>query len=74
MIFGGKDRYSVNFKKNQPSFDIYTRKYMHNLKILVDDRLFEGCKALEIISSRLLLVTKIDKVIMFDIDSLKECG
>ena len=33
MLIGGLNKYSINFKHNQPSFEIYTRKYMHNLRV-----------------------------------------
>lgn len=47
---------------------------MHNLRITTNSNNFENCKPLEIVSSRILMVTKLNRVIMYDIDTLKECG
>jgi hypothetical protein len=74
MLIGGLNKYSINFKNNQASFDVYTRKYMHNLRITSNSNNYENCKPLEIVSSRLLMVTKLNRVIMYDINTLKECG
>ena len=35
MMFGKKVRYGITYKTNQRSFDIYRRKFMHNLKVCV---------------------------------------
>jgi len=66
MMIGSKVRYAVTYKTNERGFDVYQRKYMHNLRVCVDDQNFEGSKAIEILSSNLILVTKIDEVLMYD--------
>ena len=74
MLIGGFNKYSINYKQNQPCFDVYTRKYMHNLRVTSNSANYENCKAIEIISSRLLMVTKLNQVVMYDINTLKVCG
>jgi hypothetical protein len=74
MMIGSKVRYAITYKTNEKSFDIYQRKYMHNLRVCVDDQNFDGSKGLEIISSNIVLVTKVDKVLMYDCDTLQFCG
>lgn len=74
MLIGGYNKYSINYKQNQACFDVYTRKYMHNLRVTSNSANYENCKAIEIISSRLLMVTKLNRVVMYDINTLKECG
>ena len=36
-MFGKKVRYGITYKTNQRSFDIYRRKFMHNLKVCVQN-------------------------------------
>jgi hypothetical protein len=47
---------------------------MHNLRICVDDQSLEGAKALEIVSSNLFLVSKIDQVLIYDSLTFRVCG
>jgi hypothetical protein len=47
-------------------FAIYTRKYMHNLRVCVDEHDYSGSKGIEIPSSNLTLVSKIDKLMLLD--------
>jgi hypothetical protein len=42
MMIGALRRYSITYKTNERSFDIYQRKYMHNLRVCVDNGNFEG--------------------------------
>jgi hypothetical protein len=60
MMIGKKVRYSICYKTNQKSFDIYQRKYMHNLRVCVSSINFEGSKAVEIASMDLVIATNID--------------
>ena len=68
MMFGSRVRYGISYKQNQKSFDIYRRKYMHNLKVCVNSENFEGGKSVEIVTMNIFLVSQIDKVLMFDSD------
>jgi len=35
MMIGSKKKYAITYKQNEKSFDIYSRKYMHNLRVNV---------------------------------------
>ena len=74
MMFGRKVRNGVTYKTNQTGFDIYQRHSMHNLRVCVTAEDFEGSRALEIGSSNVFLVTKTDKILMYDCLSFKLCG
>lgn len=74
MMFGSKVRYGITYKTNQRSFDVYRRKYQHNIQTVVNNDNFEGCKGLEILTSNIFLVSKVDKVLIFDIDTFKQVG
>ena len=69
LMFGSKVRYGISYKQNQKSFEIFRRKYMHNLKVCVNDEDFSGSQALELVSMNTFLVSKVDKVLMFDCDT-----
>lgn len=47
---------------------------MHNLKVCVNSENFEGSKAIEIVTMNVFLVTRIDKIYMFDSDNFQQCG
>ena len=74
MMFGSRVRYGISYKQNQKSFDIYRRKYMHNLRVCVNKEDFAGSKALELVSMNVFLVTQIDKVLMIDSDNFQVVG
>jgi len=60
MMIGSMRRYGISYKQNERCFAIYTRKYMHNLRVCVDNNDYSGSKGIEILSSNLTLVSKID--------------
>ena len=47
---------------------------MHNLRVCVDSQSLEGAKALEIVSSNLFLVSKVDQVLIYDSNTFRVCG
>lgn len=47
---------------------------MHNLKVCVQGDNYAGSIALEIVTMNTFLVSKIDKVLMFDSDTFQQCG
>ena len=47
---------------------------MHNLKVCVQGDDYSGALSLEIVSMNTFLVSKVDKVLMFDSDSYQMCG
>jgi hypothetical protein len=69
MMIGSMRRYAITYKQNEKSFDIYQRKFMHNLRVCVDSQNFAGAKAIEIQSSNIFLVTKVDQVLIYDSDN-----
>lgn len=69
MMFGSRVRYCVTYKTNQKSFDIYRRKYEHDFRPNVFNDNFDGSRGLEIESMNAFLVSKIDKIHFFDVDS-----
>ena len=42
MMFGKRVRYCITYKENQRSFDVYQRKFMHNLRVCVDSDDYQG--------------------------------
>jgi hypothetical protein len=74
MMFGSRVKYGITYKTNERGFDVYRRKYQHNLQSIVDHQNFEGCKSLEVTTSNFFLVSLKDHVIMFDIDTFQQCG
>ena len=60
MMVGSQKRYAITYKHNEAWFEIYRRKYMHNLRVNVNDGNFEGSKSIEIVSSNFLLVSQVD--------------
>lgn len=66
MMIGSMRKYAITYKSNEKSFDIYQRKFMHNLRVCVDSQNFAGSKAVEFELSGLFLVSKIDQVLLYD--------
>ena len=69
MMFGSKVRYCITYKTNQKSFDIYRRKYVHDYNVNVVSDNFDGQVGLPIDSMGAFLVSKIDEVKFYDVDS-----
>ena len=69
MMFGSKVRYSVTYKTNQRSFDIFRRKYWHDFKVPLSNENLEGSLGLELENINTYLIAKVDKVMMFDCDT-----
>ena len=65
-MFGSKVKYGITYKTNQRSFAIYRRKYAHNFKVNVCNDNLEGSKGLEFPSMKLFLVSKIDRIMIYD--------
>ena len=66
MMFGSKVKYGITYKTNQRSFAIYRRKYAHNFKVNVCNDNLEGSKGLEFPSMKLFLISKIDRIMIYD--------
>ena len=74
MMFGSKVRYSVTYKTNQKSVDIYRRKYWHDFKVPINAENLEGSIGIELRSMNCYLVSKIDKVIIYSSTNFQELG
>lgn len=72
MLFGSRVRYCITFKLNQKNFEVYRRKYIHDLKANVVKENLEGCKTLSISRLNLLLVSQDDKVRSFNDSTFQE--
>jgi hypothetical protein len=69
MLFGTKANFGITYKNNQNSFEIYQRHYHHNYLVPTVDENLEGSKGLELKSINAFLVSKIDKIILYDSES-----
>ena len=72
MMFGSRVRYCITYKTNQKSFDIYRRKFTHDFKLNVVPDNLDGSRGLYIGSMNAFLVSKIDKIHFYDVDTFKE--
>ena len=66
MMIGAAKRYSITYKTNEKDFEIYHRKFMHNLRVCVNENNFEGSKAVELPLSNFFLVSDVSEVLMID--------
>jgi hypothetical protein len=41
-MYGKRVRYGITYKQNEKSFNLYRRKYMHNLKVCLNNKDMEG--------------------------------
>ena len=65
-MFGKRVRYSITYKTNQKSFDIYRRKFMHNLKVCISNDNLEGAFGLSLPKLDVFLVANIDRITIHD--------
>jgi len=72
MMFGSKVRYCVTFKANQKSFDIHRRKYVHDFRQTVVKMNLDGSRGLPIESMNAFLVSKVDVIHFYDVDTFRE--
>ena len=76
MMFGKKVRYGITFKTNQKSFDVHRRKFEHDYRVNVVDADLDGSKGLPIESMNAFLVSMINIIKFYDVDTfdeIKEC-
>ena len=72
LIFGSRVRYGVAYKTNTRGFEIYTRKYEHDFKVNVHAQNLERENGLSIDTMGRILVSKIDHIAVYDIQTYKE--
>ena len=66
MMFGRRVRYCITYKTNERSFDVFTRKNEHNLKVCIDNEKREGAKLLNFAESGIFLATAVNKAVIYD--------
>ena len=71
-MFGSRVRYGITYKTNQKSFDIYRRKFIHDFKLNVVPDNLDGSRGLPIESMGAFLVSKIDQIHFYDMDTFKK--
>lgn len=74
MMIGAAKRYSITYKTNEKDFEIYRRKFMHNLRVCVNENNFEGAKAVELSRSNFFLVSNISEVLIIDSSNYEVIG
>jgi hypothetical protein len=74
MMFGSKVKYGITYKTNQKAFTVYRRKFMHDFRVpIVLDNL-EGSMGLDLTTLNIILVSKVDKIFMYDSREFKQLG
>ena len=74
MMFGSKVKYGVSYKTNQRSFQVYRRAYLHNFKVPIHTENLERSRAIELTSLNIFMLTKTDKVCIFDSETFEQIG
>lgn len=74
MMIGSHKKYAITYKANERGFEIYQRKFLHDLRVCINASNFEGAKSLEIVSSGMFLISKVDEIIIYDNNIYKDCG
>lgn len=74
MMIGAHKKYAITYKTNERGFEIYQRKFLHDLRVCINASNFEGAKAVEIISSGLFLVSNIFEITIYDNETYTDCG
>ena len=71
-MFGSRVKYGITYKTNNRSIDIHRRKYEHDfrLTVVMDD--LDGSRGLPIESMKSFLVSKVDMVKFYNIDTFQE--
>lgn len=70
-MIGKKVRYGITYKLNERNFEIYKRKYMHNLKVNVMSENLEGAFGLSLPTMNVFLVAMVDQILIFNSDTYK---
>lgn len=65
-MYGKRVRYGITYKQNEKSFNLYRRKYMHNLKVCLNNMDMEGAFGVLLEKYQTMLVAKIDEIYIFD--------
>ena len=66
MMIGKRVKNAIAYKMNQKSFSVFQRKFHHNLRASVNDGNFAGSLAVEFITIHAIVLTALDKLLIFD--------
>lgn len=65
-------RYGITYIFNKTSFEIYKKKFEHDFLVPATDESCEGSKGLELKTIDTFLVSKSDKIVMYDSETFHE--
>lgn len=66
LMFGSKVRFGVSYKQNEPSFQIWSRKYYHNFKVNLSSKNLEGAVGLNLIKSDQYVIGHDGRLTIYD--------
>lgn len=72
MLFGSQVKYGITYIFNKTSFEIYKRKYEHDFLVPATEENCEGSKGLELKTLDAFLVSKTNKIVMYDSETFYE--
>jgi hypothetical protein len=74
MMFGSRVRYGITYKTNQKAFTVYRRKFVHDFRVPIVPEKLEGSMGLDLATMNTILVTKVDKIYMYNNQDFKCIG
>ncbi len=72
IILGERERYSISFKQSQCDFNLFARKYNHDLMVCANNINFENCIGLTDDDLDFFIVAKEGQLIMFNDQTYQE--
>lgn len=73
MLVGAAVKYCLTFKRNQPNFQIYSRKQYHNFKVMVSDENNEGAQGIGLPTLKSYAIANGADIGIYDMKSFKCC-
>jgi hypothetical protein len=74
IMFGKSKKSAITFKANEKSFEIFQRKFLHNLRVCVNSDNMEGAKAIEIETMDQIFVTNINRIDIYSSNYFRKVG
>lgn len=74
MMFGSRVRYGITYKTNQKAFTVYRRKFEHDFRVPIVPEKLEGSMGLDLATMNTILVTKVDRIYMYNSHDFKCFG
>ena len=59
------DKMALTYSRNTNSYDIFTRKYSHDLQVTIQDQNLENQIGVDLASSNIILITNKDELLMY---------